>query len=178
MPYIPDIDRGRFKPALDAIVKAKLTVVQIRNLFTFLSVEKLKLPVQLASQLADLSTSDAKEIKNILDLLKREEMNEGDLNYFFTEVMANYYIDTNGKKYKVLNVLEGMLDKVKDEVLAGWQGTADDEELELVFRGLIGCCRKELYRVITGPYEDEKINDPANGPVVKSLATLGQTKDY
>lgn len=58
----------------------------------------------------------------------------GDLNYAIT-VILQAYIKKKGLKYDVLNSVHGMLD----------------------------CCNKELYRTITGPYEETCIT--RNGDV-------------
>lgn len=59
----------------------------------------------------------------------------GDLNYAIT-IILHEYIRKNGLKYDVLNSVHGMLD----------------------------ACSKELYRCVTGPYEDSCIvrNGDAN----------------
>lgn len=56
--------------------------------------------------------------------------NEGELNYAITRMIANY-ISSYGKKYATLNAVHGVL----------------------------SCINNELYRTVTGPYEDIKIHD-------------------
>lgn len=60
--------------------------------------------------------------------------NAGDLNYLVSTFIANY-IDHKGKKYAYVNEMIGALE----------------------------CAKQELYRVVIGPYEDEKIEE--NGGV-------------
>jgi hypothetical protein len=58
----------------------------------------------------------------------------GDLNYAIS-LMLHMYINKKGLKYSNLNEVIGMLE----------------------------CCKLEMYRMVTGPYEDTKISE--NGPV-------------
>ena len=58
----------------------------------------------------------------------------GDLNYAITLILHGY-LAKNGLKYSNLNELVGMME----------------------------CCKLELYRMIAGPYEDQKIIE--NGPI-------------
>ena len=70
------------------------------------------------------------------DLLKTLDWNltVGELNYFISSICHNW-LRSKGVKYSNLNAVHGVL----------------------------GCVDKELYRKVTGPYENEKIYE--NGPV-------------
>ena len=181
MPYILKVDRKKFAKALALIKDLGISPVHMRKIFTYLAATKLGLvDDKVKKQIEkDITKAELAPLESILNI----PMNSGDLNYFFTEVMV-IYIDQNRKKYGVLETLAGVLDKAKSEVKKYHKASdlnlpeEERELLELVLRGLFNCCSDELYRVITGPYEDEKMSDPANGPVVEDLATLGRTKDY
>lgn len=71
--------------------------------------------------------------------------NAGCLNYAITVILHNY-INKKGLKYANLNEVHGMLD----------------------------CCNKELYRRITGPYEDSCIKRNGDAMYVEAL----QNKKY
>ena len=61
-------------------------------------------------------------------------LNAGEFNFIISSFIENY-IARNGKKYAVVNEMMGALE----------------------------CAKQELYRVVIGPYEDEKISQ--NGAV-------------
>lgn len=64
----------------------------------------------------------------------------GDLNYAITVILQEY-IKKNGLKYDVLNSVHGMMD----------------------------ACNKELYRTVTGPYEDSCIIRNGDVSILKEL---------
>lgn len=64
----------------------------------------------------------------------------GDLNYAITVILQEY-IKKKGLKYDVLNSVHGMLD----------------------------CCDKELYRTITGPYEETCIGKNGDVEILREI---------
>lgn len=64
----------------------------------------------------------------------------GDLNYAITVILQEY-IKKKGLKYDVLNSVHGMLE----------------------------CCNKELYRTVTGPYEDTCIKKNGNVEILSDV---------
>lgn len=70
-----------------------------------------------------------------LDAFSYKIETEGELNYVITRLCHNF-IKKHGKSYKTLNAVHGVLN----------------------------CADKELYRKVTGPYEDLKIKE--NGDVI------------
>ena len=182
MPYIYKVDRKKFAEALELIENLKISAVHMRKIFTYLAATKLKAVDELTEERLEKDIGEA-ALAPILSI-KELAMNSGDLNYFFTSVMV-IYIKQNLKKYNVLETLAGVLAEAKDQVLkdnkmSTFTELSEDEkeELRLVVKGLFSCCSDELYRVITGPYEDEKMADPKNGPVVDDVAALGKSKSY
>lgn len=177
MPYILNEDRKQYQPALEYLKSENLTYVELRKVFTKLILEKLFGEKNIREEV--LFKSPQEKGKDLSKHLKGISMNAGDLNYFMTAVMVSI-ISRDGKKYQVLNYLEGVLSRVEKDIEKAEQINLIfmSEEQELNVDGVLGCCRKELYRVITGPYEDEKMEDPKNGPVVKDVKNLGKTKSY
>lgn len=71
----------------------------------------------------------------------------GDLNYAIS-LLLHMYIDKKGLKYANLNEVIGMLE----------------------------CCKLELYRTVTGPYEDTKITENGTVSGLEAKARLPSTK--
>jgi hypothetical protein len=69
----------------------------------------------------------------------------GDLNYAITVILQEY-IKKKGLKYDVLNSVHGMMD----------------------------CCNKELYRTVTGPYEETCINRNGDLGTLKDMLFTAQ----
>lgn len=186
MPYILKEDRKKFKAALDVI-----KIERINNHCLTIDFPDFVINIIRYYMLEDFKEFENKKNfnislngKNIKDLLP-EKMNSGDLNYFITEVIA-HIINKKGKRYSNLNDLSGVL-KYAEKVFCSdnIQEYLDDYPNEYIpsydlipILGLIDCCNKELYRVVTGPYEDEKINNPLNGPVIADVSKLGKIDNY
>lgn len=82
--------------------------------------------------------------ESIKDISSKVEC-AGDLNYVFTAIL-HHYINKKGLRYATLNEVHGMLD----------------------------CCNKELYRKITGPYENLAIDK--NGDM--NIINMPTNKEY
>jgi hypothetical protein len=99
------------------------------------------------------------DLKNVFTNMEEFPENRGGiLNYTLTRLCINF---TGNPRYGKINSIAGILRVVCNDVLR-FCNMADEDELYDVV-GALDCTKDEMYRRLTSPYEDKKIEE--NGDV-------------